>query len=149
MAIAKKVVNYTDEQVKSMVALYTENPNADTVKKIADDMGKTTRSIIAKLSREKVYIAKPRTTKSGAEIVSKSDLVKAIEDHLDIEIPTLSKAGKADLQRLVDALVPAADPAQVEQAKQDAVTDKVERAKAMLTADQSVPTVKQDDGIDF
>ena len=101
MANAK---NYTDEMVNEMTTQYTANPTRETVDALADQFGKTTRSIIAKLSREGVYVAQPRTTKSGEPVVSKSELVSTLEAHFGIEMPTLVKAGKQDLQRLVDAI---------------------------------------------
>ena len=101
MANAK---NYTEEMVSEMTTAYTENPTRDTVDALAQQFGKTTRSIIAKLSREGVYVAQPRTTKSGEPVVAKAELVASIQEHFGIELPTLVKAGKADLQRLVDAI---------------------------------------------
>ena len=101
MANAK---NYTDEMVSEMTTQYTANPTRETVDALAEQFGKTTRSIIAKLSREGVYVAQPRTTKSGEPVISKSELVSTLEAHFGIEMPTLVKAGKQDLQRLVDAI---------------------------------------------
>ena len=101
MANAK---NYTDEMVAQMTAAYTENPTRETVDELASTLGKTTRSIIAKLSREGVYIAQPRTTKTGEPVIAKAELVSQIEEHFGIELPTLVKAGKQDLQRLVDTI---------------------------------------------
>ena len=101
MATAK---NYTDEQVSMMTEAYTANPSRETVDELASTLGKTTRSIIAKLSREGVYQAQPRTTKSGEPVVAKAELVATISEHFGIELPTLVKAGKQDLQRLVDAI---------------------------------------------
>ena len=101
MANAK---NYTDEMVAQMTEQYQANPTRETVDELANTLGKTTRSIIAKLSREGVYIAQPRTTKSGEPVVAKSELVAQIEAHFGIELPTLVKAGKQDLQRLVDTI---------------------------------------------
>ena len=101
MANAK---NYTDEMVNTMTEAYTANPTRETVDALAEQFGKTTRSIIAKLSREGVYVAQPRTTKSGEPVISKAELVAQIAEHFDIEVPTLVKAGKQDLQRLVDAI---------------------------------------------
>ena len=101
MAQAK---NYTDEMVSEMTKRYTESPTRETVDALADQFGKTTRSIIAKLSREGVYVAQPRTTKSGEPVISKSELVAQISEHFGIEMPTLVKAGKQDLQKLVDAI---------------------------------------------
>jgi hypothetical protein len=101
MANAK---NYTEEMVSEMTTAYTDNPTRETVDELARHFGKTTRSVIAKLSREGVYIAQPRTTKSGEPVVAKAELVSEIQEHFGIELPTLVKAGKADLQRLVDAI---------------------------------------------
>ena len=96
--------NYTDEMVAQMTEAYQAEPTRETVDALADQFGKTTRSIIAKLSREGVYVAQPRTTKSGEPVISKSELVATINEHFGIEMPTLFKAGKQDLQKLVDAI---------------------------------------------
>ena len=96
--------NYTDEMVASMTAQYEANPSRDTVDALATEMGKSVRSIIAKLSREGVYVAQPKVTKSGEPVVRKTELVLEVANHFGIEMPTLVKASKADLQKLVDAL---------------------------------------------
>jgi hypothetical protein len=101
MATAK---NYTEEMVASMTEAYQTNPSRDTVDALAKQFGKTTRSVIAKLSREGVYVAQPRTTKTGEPVVSKAQFVSAIESHFDITMPTLVKSGKQDLQKLAEAL---------------------------------------------
>ena len=96
--------NYTQQQTEQMVSKYTANPTRATVDALAKELGKNTRSVIAKLSREGVYVAQPRATKSGEPIVRKAELVAQIEAHFGIEMPTLVKAGKQDLQKLVDAI---------------------------------------------
>ena len=99
--------NYSDEMVARMVEDYQANPNMDTVKTLAQAFGKTTRSIIAKLSREGVYKAQPRTTKTGEPVVRKDELVAEIATMLGIDdstIATVSKATKADLKNLVQRL---------------------------------------------
>tara|TARA_Y100000590_G_scaffold361300_1_gene417907 strand:- start:155 stop:568 length:414 start_codon:yes stop_codon:yes gene_type:complete len=101
MAVAK---NYTDEMVVSMTEQYVANPTRDTVDSLAKEFGKTTRSIIAKLSREGVYVAQPRTTKTGEPVISKAQYVSAISSHFEVELPTLVKAGKQDLQKLAEVL---------------------------------------------
>ncbi len=92
MASAK---NYTEEMVAQMTEQYTAN------------FGKTTRSIIAKLSREGVYVAQPRTTKTGEPIVSKAELVSEVATVLGVEvddIASLEKATKIHLKALVERL---------------------------------------------
>ena len=96
--------NYTDEMVAQMTAEYIANPSRDTVDALATEMGKSVRSVIAKLSREGVYVAQPKVTKSGEPVVRKTELVLEVVNHFGIEMPTLVKASKADLQKLVDAL---------------------------------------------
>ena len=71
-----KAVNYTAEQTAKMVSDYTAGV---TTEQIALEMGKSVRSIVAKLSREKVYVAKTYTTKTG-ETVAKKDAVADVAD---------------------------------------------------------------------
>ena len=94
--------NYTDEMVAHMTEAYVANPSRETVEALASEMGKTVRSVIAKLSREGVYVAQPKVTKTGEPVVRKAELVAQINAHFDAEMPTLVKASKADLQKLVD-----------------------------------------------
>ena len=96
--------NYTEAMTEKMVATYTANPNRETVEAIAKELGKNTRSVIAKLSREGVYKAQPRTTKTGEPVVRKAELLAQIESTLGTEFPSLVKASKADLQRLIDTI---------------------------------------------
>tara|TARA_R100000951_G_scaffold35250_1_gene29825 strand:+ start:5675 stop:5995 length:321 start_codon:yes stop_codon:yes gene_type:complete len=96
--------NYTDEMVAQMIDAYEANPSRETVDMLAGEMGKSVRSIIAKLSREGVYVAQPKVTKTGEPVVRKQELVATLQSHFGIEIPTLVKASKADLQRLVDSI---------------------------------------------
>ena len=102
MTEVARAKNYTDEMVEQMVDAYQENPTRETVEALASEFGKTVRSIIAKLSREGVYVAQPKVTKSGEPVVRKAELVAQINAHFDAEMPTLVKASKADLQKLVD-----------------------------------------------
>ena len=104
MASAK---NYTDEMVANMTKQYQANPTRETVDELAREFGKTTRSIIAKLSREGVYVAQPRTTKSGEPIIAKSELVSEVATILGVEvddIASLEKATKVHLKEVVARL---------------------------------------------
>ena len=97
-----KAKNYSDEMVAEMHDLYSANPTRETVELIAETFGKSVRSVIAKLSREGIYISQPRVTKTGEPVVRKAELVAQIEAQFEIEIPTLVKASKADLQTLIN-----------------------------------------------
>ena len=92
-------VNYTPDQVETMVEMYT---NGDPVVVIADEVGKSTRSVIAKLSREGVYVAKPRKVATGA--VRKADIVRNIATHVGSDLESLTKASKEDLVILATAV---------------------------------------------
>jgi hypothetical protein len=96
--------NYTDEMVAQMTEAYVANPTRETVEVLATSMGKSVRSVIAKLSREGVYVAQPKVTKTGEPVVRKQELVAELQSHFGINVPTLVKASKADLQRLVDSI---------------------------------------------
>jgi|TARA_R100000084_G_scaffold107320_1_gene67069 hypothetical protein len=96
--------NYTEQQTKEMVAQYEAAPTKETVVAIAEKLGKNTRSVIAKLSREGVYKAQPRTTKRGEPVVLKQELVNVIQEHFGDEFPSLVKASKVDLQKLIEKI---------------------------------------------
>jgi hypothetical protein len=100
----QRAKNYSDETVATMHSLYEANPTRETVEQLAETFGKSVRSVIAKLSREGIYVAQPRVTKSGEPVVRKSELVAEIEEHFGIEVPTLVKASKADLQALASII---------------------------------------------
>jgi len=105
--MTEKTVNYTPEQTAKMVADYVANPTMDTVNEIAQAFGKTVKSVIAKLSREKVYVAKQRTTKNGDPIVKKDETADAIGAVLKMsegEIDSLTKANKTALVKIWAAL---------------------------------------------
>ena len=104
MTEVARAKNYTDEMVAQMTEAYVANPSRETVEALATEMGKTVRSVIAKLSREGVYVAQPKVTKTGEPVVRKAELVAQLEAHFEVAIPTLVKASKADLQKLVDTL---------------------------------------------
>ena len=95
--------NYTDEMVAKMVADYKIEPTRATVDNLAQEMGKTTKSIIAKLVTLGVYKSQAKPKAKGF-LVRKGDLVKDIEGHFGFAMPSLVKATKDDLQSLLDNL---------------------------------------------
>jgi hypothetical protein len=97
-------VNYTDAMVDSMVEQYNAAPTRETVEALSAEFNKPVRSIIAKLSREGVYQPVARATKQGAPVVRKEELVAQIQANMGIEVPSLAKATKGDLQILLAAV---------------------------------------------
>ena len=99
-----KVVNYTPEQTLKMVADYQAGV---TVEKIAEALGKTVRSVVAKLSREGVYQKKVYKTKTGEAVVKKdahADAIGAILRLPENDVESLTKANKSALKAIFDAL---------------------------------------------
>ena len=99
-----KTVNYTPEQTAKMVADYNQGI---TVEQIAETLGKSVRSIVAKLSREGVYQKKVYKTKTGEAVVKKNDHADAIGAILRLsepEIDSLTKANKSALAKIFEAL---------------------------------------------
>jgi TolB-like protein len=102
-----QVKNYTDEMTAELIASYKhkDGSNQDFVAEAAKTLGKTTRSIVAKLSKEGAYVVEGRKTKTGEKVVTKAELVSAINVKLGVEgLGSLAKATKQDLQDLVNAL---------------------------------------------
>ena len=99
-----KVLNYSPEVTLALVAGYTEGK---TVEMLAVKFGKTTRSVIMKLSREGVYVKKTPVTKTGEPIVRKNDHATAIGAILRMtenDTDSLTKANKAALELIFEAL---------------------------------------------
>jgi hypothetical protein len=97
-----KTVNYTPEQAAQMVADYQAGV---TVEAIAEALGKTVRSVVAKLSREKVYKAKEYKTKTGEAVVKKDEFADYIAQALgmnEADADSLTKANKTALKAIAD-----------------------------------------------
>ena len=82
-------MNYTEEQTAHIKEQYLANPNRVTVEKLADELDKSVKSIIGKLSREGVYRREIYKTKSGELPVTKVEIVSNIADSLGIEVDSL------------------------------------------------------------
>ena len=74
--------NYTEEQVEMMRARYQEEPTRETVENLAEELNKSIKSIIGKLSREGIYqkaIYNPRSAHSKLDSTARFqfDLAKS------------------------------------------------------------------------
>ena len=99
-----KAVNYTAEQTAKMVSDYTAGVSTE---QIALSLGKSVRSVVAKLSREKVYVAKTYATKTGEKVEKKdqtADAIGAVLRLTEAEIESLTKANKTALVKIFKAL---------------------------------------------
>lgn len=95
MTAQAKPQNYTAEQTAQLVQAYTQG---ETVEAIAQSLGKSVRSIVAKLSREGVYVAK--TKQAGAGRVTKAELVAKIAMATGAELEVLASLEKATHEAL-------------------------------------------------
>ena len=97
---SKTVVQYTPEQTSTLVAEYTAGASVEA---IATAMGKSVRSVIAKLSREGVYVAKGKA--NGSAVIRKAQMIEAIAARLGVpaeKLESLEKATKEALELLVN-----------------------------------------------
>ena len=97
-----KTVNYTTEQTAQLVADYQAGTS---VEMLAETFGKTVRSVVAKLSREKVYVAKAYKTKSGETPIKKDVHADFIGDALGLteaDTESLTKANKIALMKIAE-----------------------------------------------
>jgi hypothetical protein len=97
-----KTVNYTPEQTAQMVADYQAGTTVET---IAETLGKTVRSVVAKLSREKVYVAKTYVSKTGETVIKKDAVADYIAEALGLgeaDAESLTKANKTALKAIAD-----------------------------------------------
>lgn len=88
-------MNYSEEQTKYMTDLYLSSPSRATVEALADEMEKSIKSIIGKLSREGVYRREIYKTKSGETPVTKVEIVSNIAEALGLEVDNLLGLDKA------------------------------------------------------
>jgi hypothetical protein len=96
-------MNYTDEQTGYIVSKYKDTPRMETVEHLANELGKSTKSIIGKLSREGVYERAIYKSKGGDLPVTKNEIVCNIAENLGIEVEHLAgleKAPKSTLKTL-------------------------------------------------
>lgn len=102
MTATAKPQNYTPEQTSQLVEAYK---SGSTVEQIAQELGKSTRSVVAKLSREGVY--EPKTKTRGETRVKKSELVDRLAALCQVApevFESLEKANYEVLELLLNKL---------------------------------------------
>ena len=100
----EKTVNYTPEMTARMVEAYKASPNAETVETLAKEFGKSVKSVVAKLSREKVYV---KAVKAEAKRTPKETLVSQVAEKLGVtsdKLDGLEKVKAETLKAILAAL---------------------------------------------
>ena len=102
-------VNYTPEMVERMKSAYDpeapEAVRAETVKTLASEFGKSTKSVIAKLVLLDLYRKAERKTKDGKPVVKKDALADKIGEALgmtEADVTSLTKANKTALEAILN-----------------------------------------------
>lgn len=97
--------NYTEKETNKMIDIYTENPCLEVVSKLSIMFNRPKKSIISKLVKEGVYIRKRYLSKTGETPITKLQVVRTIEDALDVKLPELDKAPKVTLKILAESII--------------------------------------------
>ena len=92
-------VTYTPEATAELVANYVGGTSVD---ELALKFGKSVRSVVAKLSREGVYRKASAAPKEVAGAGRKDEIVLALELAAGVEMPSLHKMTKVDLDKLLN-----------------------------------------------
>lgn len=102
-AKTNKAPAYTPEMVETMKAAYLAESTAETVKALAEKLGKSVPQIRAKLVNLGIYKAKEYVTKTGEKPAKKDETADAIGRVLglsDGETDSLAKANKTALLKI-------------------------------------------------
>jgi hypothetical protein len=103
-------MNYTKEQTEYVLSEYKKDPTRETVDRLGEELKKSPKSIIGKLSREGVYRKVVYQSKTGEDPITKVELVHDISDTLRTDYPNLQGLEKAPkgvlkcLQKLVNEI---------------------------------------------
>ena len=98
-------LNYTENEVKHMRSRYQENPTREVVDELAEELNKSIKSIIGKLSREGIYVKAIYRTKTGELPVTKAEIIVKIANELGADsskLIGLEKAPKQELKYLLE-----------------------------------------------
>tara|TARA_R110000751_G_scaffold130569_1_gene232553 strand:+ start:1954 stop:2370 length:417 start_codon:yes stop_codon:yes gene_type:complete len=96
---ANKAVNYTEELTAKVISDYQDGIELDT---IADTIGKSVRSVRAKLVREGVYVAKPKSASAKtSDGPTKKELLNTLENIAPFQVNGFIGATKSALSDLL------------------------------------------------
>jgi len=99
---ANKAVNYTEELTAKVISDYQDGIELDT---IADTIGKSVRSVRAKLVREGVYVAKPKSASAKtSDGPTKKELLNKLESIAPFQVNGFMGATKSALADLLGHL---------------------------------------------
>ena len=98
-------LNYTETEVEHMRSKYQADPTREVVEELAEELNKSIKSIIGKLSREGVYKKAVYRTKTGELPVTKAEIIVKVADVIGADstkLIGLEKAPKQELKYLLE-----------------------------------------------
>ena len=98
---ANKVVNYSEEMTAKVISDYQDGIDLDA---IADEIGKSVRSVRSKLVREGVYVAQPKSATAKRDEPTKKELLNQLESVAPFEVTGFMGATKSALSDLISHL---------------------------------------------
>jgi hypothetical protein len=102
-------MNYTEKETKEMIEFYNIMPDKQAIIEIlANKYNKSIKSIIGKLSKEKVYIKKSYKTKTGEIPVTKVEMIFQLSQALNADAEKLQgliKVPKPELKYLLNLII--------------------------------------------
>ena len=107
MTAKVKTANFSPEHVSMLKTEYLANPGKDTVEKLAAELGRSTRSIVAKLVNLGIYKKAEKPEAGKTDGIKKADLVEAIATELgeNVELfDSLEAATKPTLEKILVAI---------------------------------------------
>jgi hypothetical protein len=107
MGIGETMSNYSEAETAMVINAYLDEPTRETVDGLAEHLGRSTKSIIGKLSREGVYRREVYVSKTGESPITKVEMVSNIAESLGVEVSALAgleKSPKASLRNLEKAV---------------------------------------------
>jgi len=99
----EKIQNYTLEQAEYIKQEYLASQTQTTIERLAVEMGKTTKSIVAKLAQAGVYQRAAKAAGQGKSL-TKAEKVLKIAQLLEIEAIKLESLEKAKVEA-IDAIL--------------------------------------------
>jgi hypothetical protein len=86
---------YTEDQVARMTEAYTAEATQATVEALATELGRSTKSVVAKLAQLGLYQSKAKAKKAGTAKVTKAERAEALAYRLGVAEADRAEVAKA------------------------------------------------------
>ena len=100
MTVATVATKFSDADTAKVVEAYRADPTAETVARLAVDLGRSVASIRGKLVTEKVYVAKDAAKAAGSKRETKAEILARVEASLGLDAGTLASLDKGSMEAI-------------------------------------------------